>query len=83
MSAKKNAPKSETKKTEAKPIVPTLKKLLALVNSDERPRGLKVAKNEAGAYVFSYGPKSAPVAVVASGDELVAGLLKLLGLKLS
>ena len=78
----KTAAKPETK-TEAKPVVPTIKKLVALLNSDERPRGVKIAKNEAGAYTISYGPKSAPVAVVASADELIAEFVKLLGLKLS
>lgn len=80
--SKKNTAKPETK-TEVKPVVPTIKKLVALLNSDERPRGVKIAKNEAGAYTISYGPKSAPVAVVASADELLTELLKLLGLKLS
>jgi hypothetical protein len=70
-------------KSASKPAVPSIKKLIAQINDNQGPRGLKVAKNDVGAYAFTYGPKSAPIAIVASSDELVGILLRFLGLKLS
>jgi hypothetical protein len=87
MSSKKSMKKSEQPKVSAAktaPVkVPSLKKLIKYVLGGEGPRGLKVAKNEAGGYTFSYGPKSSPVSIVASTDEVVALLLASVGLKLS
>jgi hypothetical protein len=74
---KKNAPK-----TEKKIVAPAFKSFVKLCSSEERPRGIKVVANEAGGFTFSYGPKSAPVSVIASKDELVALGLSSLGLKL-
>lgn len=67
---------------ESKPTVPSFKQLIKLICEDEKPRGLKVAKNDAGAYTFSYGPKSAPICVIASASEVAEAGLGLLGLKL-
>jgi hypothetical protein len=74
---KKNAPETESK-SEAL----SFKKFAKMVNEGGKPRGLKFTSNSDGGYTFSYGSKSAPVAVIASKDELVALGLASLGLKL-
>lgn len=82
MPRQKTESKPEAKST--KPVaVPTFKALVKSFYGEGKPRGLKVKKNEAGGYVFSYGTKSAPVAVVASVDEVVAAGLASFGIKLS
>lgn len=78
--SKKTAPKTE-KKT-VKPAAPSFKSFTKLCGSEDRPRGIKVVVNDDGGYTFSYGLKSAPIAVIASRDELVALGLASLGLKL-
>ena len=88
---KKNATKSTekpTSKIEVKPAaktvaVPSLKPLIKAICNGEKPRGLKITANDAGALTLSFGAKSAPIAVVASKDEVLAALFGFLGLKLS
>lgn len=75
--SKKAAPKTE------KIVAPSFKSLVKLCSNDERPRGIKVVANADGGFTFSYGPKSAPVSVIASKDELAALGLASLGMKLS
>ncbi len=62
---------------------PSFKQFVKLLDTDGKPRGLKVAKNDVGGYTFTYGTKSKPVAVIASKDELVALGITSLGVKLS
>lgn len=83
MNKTKTTKKSKPTKSAPKPAAPSFKSLAKSVASGDKPRGLKIAKNEVGGYTFSYGPKSAPVSLVASADEVVGALLGVLGLKLS
>lgn len=62
---------------------PSFKSFVKLCGSEDRPRGIKAAVNADGGVTFNYGPKSAPVAVIASKDELVALGITSLGVKLS
>jgi len=83
MSKKAAAPKSETKSEAVKPVAaPSFKAFSKSLVKDGVPRGLKVAKNEAGAYTFTYGSKKAPTCVIASVDEMIDFGLSFLGLKL-
>ena len=75
--------KNAAPKTEKKTVAPSFKSFVRLCGSDERPRGIKVVANADGGYTFSYGPKSAPVSVIASKDEVATLGLSSLGLKLS
>ena len=79
--ATKSTTKTETKPAKAKPN--EFLKLMKLIVEGNKPRGLKVVKNEVGGYTFSYGPKSAPVSVIASDAELASVCLSLLDLKLT
>lgn len=84
MRSKKTEAKAKPEAKSTKPVaVPTFKALVKSFYGEGKPRGLKVKKNEAGGYVFSYGTKSAPVAVIASVDEVVAMGLAAFGIKLS
>jgi hypothetical protein len=84
MPRKKIEAKAKPETKPSKPAAPpTFKSLIKSFYGEGKPRGLKVKKNEAGGYVFSYGTKSAPIAVVASVDEVVAAGLAAFGLKLS
>ena len=85
--SKKNVTKVESK-IEAKPVAkaavaPSLKPLIKAICNGEKPRGLKITANDAGTLTLSFGAKSAPIAVVASKDEVLAALFGFLGLKLS
>ena len=60
---------------------PSFKQFVKLLDTDGKPRGLKVAKNDVGGYTFTYGTKSKPVAVLATVDEMVAFGLSFIGLK--
>lgn len=62
---------------------PSFKSFVKILDTDGKPRGLKVAKNDVGGYTFTYGTKSKPVAVLATVDEMVAYGLSFIGLKLS
>ena len=75
--------KTETKSAKAKTVPNEFLKLMKLIVEGNKPRGLKVVKNEVGGYTFSYGPKSAPVSVIASDAELASVCLSLLDLKLT
>jgi hypothetical protein len=81
-------PKNAAPKTEKKTVAPSFKSFVKLCNSEDRPRGIKVAINSAssgGAFdgvTFTYGPKSDPVSVLATKEELAMLGLSLLGLKL-
>lgn len=79
--ATKSTTKTETKPAKAKPN--EFLKLMKLIVEGNKPRGLKVVKNEVGGYTFSYGPKSAPVSVIASDAELASVCLSLLDLKIA
>jgi hypothetical protein len=72
--------KSEAKAAKAKPN--EFLKLMKLIVEGDKPRGLKVVKNEVGGYTFTYGLKSAPISIIASDHELASFCLSLLGLKL-
>ena len=70
--------------TETKSVAaPSFKSFVKLCGSDNRPRGIKAKVNDDGGYTFSYKIDSAPVAVIASKDEVAKLGLSTLGLKLS
>jgi hypothetical protein len=86
--SKKAAPKAE-KKT-AKPAEKSPKatpsdflKLMKAIVEGNKPRGLKVVKNEVGGYTFNYGSKSAPISIVASESQLASVCLSILELKVA
>jgi hypothetical protein len=74
---------SKNTAAESKSTAPSFKSFVKLCGSEDRPRGIKASVNADGGVTFSYGPKSAPVAVIASKDELVALGISSLGVKLS
>ena len=81
--SKKAAPKSEAKSETVKSATaPSFKSFIRSLVKDGIPRGLKVAKNEVGGYTFTSGPKSAPICVIASTDELAEHAISMLGMKL-
>jgi len=75
--------KTETKSTKAKTVPNEFLKLMKLIVEGNKPRGLKVVRNEVGGYTFSYGTKSAPVSIIASDHEIASFCLSLLELKVA
>jgi len=73
-------------KSKSKPEVAaafTTKSLVKLLKPETKPRGLKIVKNEAGAYTLTHGPKSAPNCAIVSAPELAEAAIVALGLKIS
>jgi hypothetical protein len=83
MKNKKPEAKAKPETKTSNPVAPSFKSFVKLCNSGDRPRGIKASVNADGGVTFSYGPKSAPVAVIASINELVALGVSALGVKIS